>query len=416
MSAFLGGVPLEPPVTPQRPARVSGLGVPNFASGPPPEKRPFTPHVLSSQQCMARTWGSGHGAQCGNQRLEGSDLCRKHHFQAATPGGLPHGRCDGPVPPAKMRDFHRAASGSNFSAEGRSSRSRLLNGREGALKRRRLGAASQESVHTDIDSLHAAAKSRRPPAHSERLLADGRVWTAAAMAAAADECPVPSESAASSRSQPSSSAAGRGEPWASLAGASLARLNAKRGTPAPMELSTGAVQAIRLGAEAWFSSLLRRAEASGSRRSGLGDEASSGVASAPQTTPQDATSASASASLGAAFAAPAALLADEEAFEAEEPAKRADLAKQGLFTRRRRRRVREGGTLTRAWEMWSRSIRKRQRIRRAGRAELRAVLENAGAARAAGGAGETLRLPEAVRRAALTALGPRSAGPEPGAV
>jgi hypothetical protein len=67
---------------------------------------PFTPRVIDTKRCMARTWGGGLGAQC-STRLRAdtgkNDLCHLHARHIA------HGRVDGPVPPVKLEEFRRAA-------------------------------------------------------------------------------------------------------------------------------------------------------------------------------------------------------------------------------------------------------------------------------------------------------------------
>eukprot|EP00927_Polykrikos_kofoidii_P067304 TRINITY_DN62805_c0_g1_i1.p1 TRINITY_DN62805_c0_g1~~TRINITY_DN62805_c0_g1_i1.p1 ORF type:complete len:330 (+),score=34.06 TRINITY_DN62805_c0_g1_i1:111-1100(+) len=67
--------------------------IPNKIVGPLPECD------IRQQKCMARTWGSGFGAQCRRPRFHGTDLCRWHG------DALPHGRIDGFVPENKAREF-----------------------------------------------------------------------------------------------------------------------------------------------------------------------------------------------------------------------------------------------------------------------------------------------------------------------
>lgn len=82
---------------------------PKRLNSAPPVMRsltPFTPRVIDTKRCMARTWGGGLGAQC-STRLRAdagkNDLCHLHARHIA------HGRVDGPVPPAKLEEFRRAA-------------------------------------------------------------------------------------------------------------------------------------------------------------------------------------------------------------------------------------------------------------------------------------------------------------------
>merc|ERR1712216_552163 len=79
----------------------------------------FTPTDIQKDVCMARIWGGGRGGQCKNSPEPDDDLCDQHGTN-----GTCHGRVDGPIPPAKLRDFEywsavlakRAASASSASA------------------------------------------------------------------------------------------------------------------------------------------------------------------------------------------------------------------------------------------------------------------------------------------------------------
>lgn len=81
--------------------------------------RRFSPETLTAGLCMARTWNAGRGGQCRRTASSAGCLCVVHLAQAKSSTGLVHGRVDGPVPAAKLREFERAAlraAGSSVSA------------------------------------------------------------------------------------------------------------------------------------------------------------------------------------------------------------------------------------------------------------------------------------------------------------
>jgi len=61
--------------------------------------RRFTPESGKGGQCMSRVWNGGKGGQCSKSPAEGSDLCALHQKN------LNHGRVDGPIPEAKLKEF-----------------------------------------------------------------------------------------------------------------------------------------------------------------------------------------------------------------------------------------------------------------------------------------------------------------------
>eukprot|EP00929_Paragymnodinium_shiwhaense_P122426 TRINITY_DN95134_c0_g1_i1.p1 TRINITY_DN95134_c0_g1~~TRINITY_DN95134_c0_g1_i1.p1 ORF type:complete len:348 (-),score=49.93 TRINITY_DN95134_c0_g1_i1:227-1138(-) len=67
--------------------------------------REFTPSPIDVLGCLARTWNGGAGGQCKRRRCAGSEFCTVHAKQNLYEV---HGRVDGPIPPAKLKDFQRA--------------------------------------------------------------------------------------------------------------------------------------------------------------------------------------------------------------------------------------------------------------------------------------------------------------------
>ena len=68
----------------------------------------FTPNTIDQTKCLARTWGSGVGAQCRSVLARGCDVfCKKHFTQQGTKGW--HGRVDGAIPEAKLKEFQGVA-------------------------------------------------------------------------------------------------------------------------------------------------------------------------------------------------------------------------------------------------------------------------------------------------------------------
>jgi len=80
------------------------------SSESPPWKQ-FTPATVDVSLCMARTWNCGRGGQCRSKQLsDGSELCKQHGRQLQKVKYLPHGRVDGPIPPAKLDEFLREST------------------------------------------------------------------------------------------------------------------------------------------------------------------------------------------------------------------------------------------------------------------------------------------------------------------
>lgn len=74
---------------------------------------PFTPAVIDQHVCLARTWNGGTGGQCTKSRVEGMTFCRVHMTGEKW---KVHGRCDGPIPDTKLREFERAAKNPRLDA------------------------------------------------------------------------------------------------------------------------------------------------------------------------------------------------------------------------------------------------------------------------------------------------------------
>ena len=62
----------------------------------------FTPKEIQSNLCKARIWNSGHGGQCSMVAPKDGDFCGRHRS-----GWKVHGRVDGPIPEAKLKEFQR---------------------------------------------------------------------------------------------------------------------------------------------------------------------------------------------------------------------------------------------------------------------------------------------------------------------
>jgi len=67
--------------------------------------RMFTPSQVDATKCMARVWGDGEGLQCSRGPNDGSEYCGKHIKGDAWKA---HGRIDGPIPSAKLKQFRSA--------------------------------------------------------------------------------------------------------------------------------------------------------------------------------------------------------------------------------------------------------------------------------------------------------------------
>lgn len=69
----------------------------------------FTPAQVSGDKniCMARVWGNGAGGQCSRAHDESSPFCIMHHKNDRWKS---HGRVDGPIPEAKLKEFLKASS------------------------------------------------------------------------------------------------------------------------------------------------------------------------------------------------------------------------------------------------------------------------------------------------------------------
>ena len=68
--------------------------------------RRFTPDVIESGKCLARTFNGGLGGQCTKLALVGSEFCRQHEGR----GCQVHGFVKGPIPRGKLQHFLRVRS------------------------------------------------------------------------------------------------------------------------------------------------------------------------------------------------------------------------------------------------------------------------------------------------------------------
>lgn len=64
----------------------------------------FTPSVIDPAGCQARTWTLGLGGQCSLRTQAFSEFCTQH---ARNDTWKTHGKVDGPIPAAKLREFQR---------------------------------------------------------------------------------------------------------------------------------------------------------------------------------------------------------------------------------------------------------------------------------------------------------------------
>eukprot|EP00928_Gymnodinium_smaydae_P021131 TRINITY_DN18224_c0_g1_i1.p1 TRINITY_DN18224_c0_g1~~TRINITY_DN18224_c0_g1_i1.p1 ORF type:complete len:488 (-),score=94.34 TRINITY_DN18224_c0_g1_i1:73-1536(-) len=67
-----------------------------------PTWKRFTPSKVDMSKCMARTWAGGRGGQCGQRPSAGTPFCAAH---LRGKGWRGHGRVDGPIPAAKLKEF-----------------------------------------------------------------------------------------------------------------------------------------------------------------------------------------------------------------------------------------------------------------------------------------------------------------------
>jgi len=72
------------------------------------ESRRYTPDEIDLNLCLARIWNNGKGGQCGRPPHGAGDFCSTHIKQLESNKGLSHGRVDGLVPMAKLREFWKA--------------------------------------------------------------------------------------------------------------------------------------------------------------------------------------------------------------------------------------------------------------------------------------------------------------------
>mmetsp|Transcript_74188 Transcript_74188/g.158994 ORF Transcript_74188/g.158994 Transcript_74188/m.158994 type:complete len:962 (+) Transcript_74188:87-2972(+) len=87
-----GAAPRDLPLQPKAPSAST------MKPGPAPEE-------IVAGLCKARTWNGGFGGQCPKRaHSDSGDFCARH----GAPGGLKHGRVDGPVPQAKLLEMQRA--------------------------------------------------------------------------------------------------------------------------------------------------------------------------------------------------------------------------------------------------------------------------------------------------------------------
>ena len=130
----------------------------------------FSPVHIDFAKCLGRTWQRGAGGQCGKKPLGGragadqdADLCGKCNTKLA------HGRVDGPVPPAKLKEFLKAEKqrskivdgGNGGQVSGRSSGSRsdvaVVGGNGGAVDDRSVAVVQRSGV--GVGSVGASSSS-----------------------------------------------------------------------------------------------------------------------------------------------------------------------------------------------------------------------------------------------------------------
>jgi len=100
---------------------------------------PFTPAQIDYELCLARTWGKGLGAQCGRSPVLG-EFCMVH---GKDDKWKVHGRVDGPVPEAKLREFRKSSGQEQPEAPTR------------RLRRNKSKLAEGEII-LDVDDIEAA--------------------------------------------------------------------------------------------------------------------------------------------------------------------------------------------------------------------------------------------------------------------
>ncbi|CAE8665255.1 unnamed protein product, partial [Polarella glacialis] len=71
--------------------------------------------AVDKDVCQARTWFKGLGGQCLQPKKVGEDgklteFCETHSARSGRAGWQVHGRIDGPIPQAKLKEFNNAAS------------------------------------------------------------------------------------------------------------------------------------------------------------------------------------------------------------------------------------------------------------------------------------------------------------------
>lgn len=118
--------------------------------------RKFTPVAIDPKLCMSRTWSSGKGGQCSKLRAAGSEFCGTHGK-----GPQVHGRVDGPIPEAKLREFEGAAAAASRSPKERKRKEPGESSPAKALKRQKSEASPNEapkSSKSEADLLALGAK------------------------------------------------------------------------------------------------------------------------------------------------------------------------------------------------------------------------------------------------------------------
>jgi len=68
----------------------------------------FTPAQIDATRCLARTWAGGRGGQCAAKPAGGAPFCPVH---SKDDKWRLHGRVDGTIPAAKLREFVRVSAG-----------------------------------------------------------------------------------------------------------------------------------------------------------------------------------------------------------------------------------------------------------------------------------------------------------------
>jgi len=112
-------VPAAPEAASAAEVAVEGAGAaavaePEAVGAAAAEWKSWTPKEINCEFCMARTWADGVGGQCGFRRITETEFCTRHTKQNLW---QVHGRVDGPIPEAKLREFRAKGKGRKVEVE-----------------------------------------------------------------------------------------------------------------------------------------------------------------------------------------------------------------------------------------------------------------------------------------------------------